>query len=79
MFIIAYLFFSEEMGEGAEEFVEGVFGVVGGGAGGGDTPEVEGLEAFGFGVEDGGGEHAVGGGEVPVGLVGGGLHVEAGA
>ena len=44
---------------------------------GGDTPEVEGFEAFCFGVEDGGAKEADGGGEVFVGGVGGGLHVVA--
>lgn len=48
-----------------------------GGVVGGDAPEVEEFLTFLFGVEDSGGEHAVGGGEVFVVHVGGGLHVKA--
>ncbi len=45
---------------------------------GGDAPEVEIFETFGFGVENGGGEETDGGGEFFVFGIGGGLHVVAG-
>lgn len=66
--------------EGFFEFGEALPGVIGGGVGGGDAPEIEEFEAFRLGVKDGLAEDGdVGGEAFELGAgVGARLHVEAG-